>query len=164
MNEGFCQISNFYHPISWGCLFNHWRWGESDPVFLKRLHRCMTTTSEMCVKSCTNICISCAILVRLSLSIVFLCRPWAQLNNIKVTVQPELKVLIAYYWIHLGQNITVLFKNIAWISTFLTAKRKNSSLANVLHVQMYIVQAALQTLQECLRFPLEDRLLTMLSL
>jgi hypothetical protein len=43
------------------------------------------------------------------------------------------------------------------ISTFFTAKRKNRSkviiyLASVLHILMYIVQAALQTLQECHRF------------
>ncbi len=50
------------------------------------------------------------------------------------------------------------------ISTFFTANRKNGCKltiysANVLHVQMYIVQAALQTWQEYHRFPLEDRLL-----
>ncbi len=119
--------------------------GRDDPVFLEILYRCMKTTSEMYVKSCANICIK---LRNFGAPVSFCCHtessPWAQLKDIKETVQPELNVLIAYYWIHLGQYINSYIQKY-WMEFQRSSKKKNRYFANVSHVQMYIVRCTSRT-------------------
>jgi hypothetical protein len=70
-------------------------------------------TSEMCVKSCANICIK---LRNFGAPVSFCCHtvPWAQLKDIKETVQTELKVLHCVPLDSPRSEHKQFYKNIAW--------------------------------------------------